>query len=149
MVEAAPAPDDSDAAPGRDGAADGGAWQTLASRSSAAADARRQAAAWGHIVVYKGAVTVIAGPEGEANTYPWLNYAPNPAMATAGAGDVLTGTIVGLLAQGCTPFQAAGAGVALHSEAGKLAAVSLGDVQAGMLAGDIAQCLPEARAFLA
>ena len=106
---------------------------------------REQAQAWGHVIVLKGALTIIAAPEGEANTCPWLNYAPNPAMSTAGSGDVLAGTIVGLLAQGAEPFAAAVAGVALHSEAGKLGAFALGHVQAGMLAADIAQCLPEAR----
>ncbi len=109
---------------------------------------RAQAQAWGHVLVLKGAITLIAGPDGEANARPWINYAPNPAMATAGAGDVLAGTIAGLLAQGCTPFAAAGAGVALHSDAGRLAAIALGDVRAGMLAGDIAQSLPDARALL-
>jgi hydroxyethylthiazole kinase-like uncharacterized protein yjeF len=109
---------------------------------------RERAQAWGHVVVLKGAITIIAGPDGATNARPWMNYAPNPAMSTAGAGDVLTGTIAGLLAQGATPFAAAAAGVALHAEAGKLAAAALGDVCAGMLAGDIAQCLPDARALV-
>lgn len=103
---------------------------------------------WGHVVVLKGAITLIVAPAGEHQEYPWLNHAPNPAMATAGTGDVLAGTITGLLAQGCAPFDAAALGVALHSSAGQLAAHELGDVRAGMLAIEIAHHLPAARAKL-
>ena len=110
--------------------------------------ARDCARRWSVIVVLKGAVTIIAGPTGAENERPWLNYAPNPAMATAGAGDVLSGTIAGLLAQGMPPFAAAVAGVAIHSQAGKQASHALGDVRAGMLAGDISQFLPDARATI-
>jgi ADP-dependent NAD(P)H-hydrate dehydratase / NAD(P)H-hydrate epimerase len=106
--------------------------------------AREAAARWGHIVVLKGSVTLITSPD--ENELPCFNYAPNPAMATAGAGDVLAGTIAGLLAQKNVPLHAAVAGVALHSEAGRRAAHALGDVTAGMLAGDIAQYIPDARA---
>ncbi len=105
---------------------------------------RDRAAAWGHVIVRKSAVTLIVSPDAAAR--PWLNFAPNPAMATAGSGDVLAGTIASLLAQGMLPTDAAVTGVALHSRAGALAAHALGDVQAGMLAGDIARALPQARA---
>jgi hydroxyethylthiazole kinase-like uncharacterized protein yjeF len=109
------------------------------------ARARDLARVWGHIVVLKGAVTIVADPD---SALPWLNVAPNPAMATAGMGDVLAGTIVALLAQGATPFAAALAGVALHSRAGVLAVRDLGDVRAGVLATDVADRLPAARASI-
>lgn len=110
---------------------------------------QEKARAWGHVIVLKGAITLIVAPEGEQQELPWLNHAPNPALATAGTGDVLAGTITGLLAQGCAPFAAAALGVALHSSAGAIAAHDLGDVRAGMLAIEIAHHLPAARAKLA
>ena len=105
---------------------------------------RDAVARWGQVVVLKGAVTLIGSPE--ATELVRLNAAPNPAMATAGMGDVLAGTIVSLLAQELTPFDAATLGVALHSEAGAQAARDLGFVRAGVLAGDVADRLPAARA---
>ena len=84
------------------------------------------------IVVLKGAGTVIATPEGRS----YVNTSGNPGMATAGAGDVLTGIIGGLLAQGYEPELAATLGVYLHGKAGDRAAHKLG--QAGILARDLA-----------
>ena len=70
------------------------------------------------IIVLKGAYTMVATPGGMA----WFNSTGNPGMATGGTGDVLTGILTGLLAQGYMPEQAAIAGVFLHGLAGDLAA---------------------------
>lgn len=110
--------------------------------------ARERAAAWGHIVLLKGAVTVIAAPEGDANARPWLNAAPNPALAAAGMGDTLAGIILALLAQGVAPFPAAALGAHLHSQAGAIAADALGFARAGLLATEVAHALPAARSRL-
>jgi ADP-dependent NAD(P)H-hydrate dehydratase / NAD(P)H-hydrate epimerase len=71
-----------------------------------------------------------------------LNSTGNPGMATAGAGDVLTGTIAGLLAQGMDPAEAAAVGCFVHGLAGDIAARRLG--RRGMIAGDIRDALPAA-----
>jgi NAD(P)H-hydrate epimerase len=63
-------------------------------------------------------------------------------MATAGAGDVLTGTIAGLLAQGIDPAEAAAVGCFIHGLAGDIAARRVG--RRGMIAGDIRDGLPAA-----
>ena len=65
------------------------------------------------IIVLKGANTIIANPSGEV----FINTTGNPGMATGGSGDVLSGIIVSLLAQGYAPFEAAKAAVFLHGEA--------------------------------
>ncbi len=83
------------------------------------------------VVVLKGAYTGIASPEGSY----WFNTTGNPGMATGGSGDVLTGLITGLLAQGTDPLDAALAGVYLHGLAGDLAAEDMG--QEALLAGDL------------
>ncbi len=93
---------------------------------------------WKKTVVLKGAFTVVAYPDGSSRISPFAN----PAMATAGTGDVLAGTIVGLLAQGVEPEDAAALGVYLHGVAGERASAELGD--AGMLAGDLLPELPRA-----
>ncbi|MCS7282188.1 MAG: NAD(P)H-hydrate dehydratase [Anaerolineae bacterium] len=100
--------------------------------------ARRQAREWGHIIVLKGAFTVVAAPDGRTVIEPFAN----PALATGGTGDVLAGTIVALRAQGLGPFEAAAAGAYLHGLAGELARSSLG--RAGVAAGDLPARLPEA-----
>jgi hydroxyethylthiazole kinase-like uncharacterized protein yjeF len=98
--------------------------------------AREAAARFGCIVVLKGAGTVVAEPAGSA----WINPTGGAGMATGGTGDVLTGVIVGLLAQGLTPLEAALAAVHIHGLAGEVAAAEIGD--AGTLAGDLLPRLP-------
>lgn len=91
---------------------------------------------WGIIVVLKGASTIIASPEGEI----FININGNPGMATAGSGDVLTGIITGLIAQGLDPLKAAVAAVYLHGLTGDKVACEKGEY--GLLAGDLVEYLP-------
>lgn len=107
----------------------------LADRVKATASA---AEAFDCTVVLKGAFSVIANSEGEV----FFNPTGNSAMSTAGAGDVLSGVIGGLLAQGLSPFDAACAGVYLHGLAGDLAAQAIGAT--GIVASDIKEGLPGA-----
>ncbi len=97
---------------------------------------QRSAREWGKTVVLKGANTIVAVPSGAAK----VNNAANPALASAGAGDVLSGVIAGLAAQGLSLFQAAACGVYLHSRAGGIVAEELGD--AGVIATDLLPALP-------
>lgn len=102
-------------------------------------DVVRQAARdWNLVVVLKGAATLIAAPDGRLR----VNWPGNPALASAGTGDVLSGATGGLLAQGLDPFDAASAAVYLHSCAGALVSAHTGD--AGLLAGDLLDQLPTA-----
>ncbi|MBN2003437.1 MAG: NAD(P)H-hydrate dehydratase [Anaerolineae bacterium] len=105
--------------------------------------ARKYARKWGHVVVLKGAFTLIAAPGGESVLLPFAN----PGLSSAGVGDVLAGCIVGLCAQGLDAFKAAVTGAYLHGFAGELVRQSAGT--AGIVAGDIARALPEARCRLA
>ena len=98
---------------------------------------RKLAAETGAVVVFKGDPSGVASPSGEAR----INPTGGPALATAGTGDVLTGTIVSLLARGLGPLEAATAGVFLHGRAGDLAADELGE---GLVAGDVLDRLPAA-----
>ncbi len=100
--------------------------------------ARRAAAEWGVTVLLKGAFTVAASPDGRVRVLPFAN----PALATAGTGDVLAGCVAGLLAQGLPPFDAASLGAFLHASAGELAAGAIGE--AGVIAGDLLPLLPKA-----
>ncbi|MBW6501260.1 MAG: NAD(P)H-hydrate dehydratase, partial [Bacteroidales bacterium] len=83
------------------------------------------------IVVLKGAFTSIALPDGRV----FFNSTGNPGMATAGSGDLLTGILLSLLAQGYTPEKTAVAGIFLHGMAGDLAAVEQG--YESLIASDI------------
>src|SRR5262249_556456 len=85
--------------------------------------ARDFAAKYGVIVVLKGFQTVTAIPKGDV----FINTTGNPGMATAGMGDVLTGVIASLIAQGLESQKAAIAGVYLHGRAGDRIAERLGD----------------------
>jgi NAD(P)H-hydrate epimerase len=99
---------------------------------------RRAAAETGAVVVLKGYRTLVATPEGEIN----VNPTGNPGMASGGTGDVLTGLIAGLVAQGLEVLDAALLGVYLHGLAGDLAVLESGEV--GMNAGDLVDFLPAA-----
>jgi hydroxyethylthiazole kinase-like uncharacterized protein yjeF len=100
--------------------------------------AARQAHA---VVVLKGDDTLVADPAGRVAVSP----GGSPALATAGTGDVLTGVIAALLAQGLDAFAAAAVGVSLHSAAGREAARRQGAAE-GVIAGDVIAALPAARA---
>ncbi len=91
------------------------------------------------VLVLKGARTVTALPDGRVR----LNGSGNPGLASGGMGDVLTGLIGGLLAQGLAPAAAAVLGVYLHGRAADRLRVRFGE--AGMVAGDVLAELPAAR----
>ncbi|WEK34445.1 MAG: NAD(P)H-hydrate dehydratase [Candidatus Pseudobacter hemicellulosilyticus] len=97
-----------------------------------------QAAAHQVTIILKGAYSLVATPGGLA----WFNSTGNPGMATGGTGDVLTGLLTGLLAQGYIPEQAAILAVYLHGLAGDLAAEDLSEQS--LLAGDLIDYLPHA-----
>ncbi len=95
------------------------------------------------VVVLKGDDTLIADPTGSGVVA--VSMGGSPALATAGTGDVLTGVIAALLAQGLPAFAAAAAGVQLHAAAGRVAARAVGAAE-GVIASDVIAALPFARA---
>jgi hydroxyethylthiazole kinase-like uncharacterized protein yjeF len=105
-------------------------------RFAAASDA---ACRWGKVVLLKGAYTIVADPTGIMS----INPTGSPNLATAGTGDVLSGIVAGLLAQGLSPRDAAVAGAWLHGAAGQRVAERLGD--AGTVASDLLAVIPEIR----
>ena len=100
--------------------------------------ARAFAAEHGCILVLKGHRTLIAAPQGNV----LVNTTGNSGLAKGGSGDVLTGLIASLLAQGASPIRAAGLGVWLHGRAGDLAAEKL--TPYAMTPEDVIAALPEA-----
>lgn len=101
-------------------------------QSDRVSTAERFAQKWGHVVVLKGAFTVIASPDGQTAIIP----VATPALARAGTGDVLAGLITGFRAQGMDAFDAAAAGTWIHAQAGLRAAEMMGSA-ATVLAGDV------------
>jgi NAD(P)H-hydrate epimerase len=102
---------------------------------------REAAARSGCVTVLKGDDTLVADPAGRVA----VSAEGTPALATAGTGDVLTGVIAALLAQGLEAFTAAAAGVWLHARAGQVAARRIGAVE-GVIASDVIEALPRGRA---
>ena len=102
------------------------------------ATARTFSAAHTVYLVLKGARTVIAAPDGRIA----INGSGNPGMASGGMGDVLTGVITALVAQGYEPFAACCLGVFIHGLAADLAAAEKGEI--GLIATDIQEMLPYA-----
>jgi NAD(P)H-hydrate epimerase len=100
--------------------------------------ARSMAAEQKICVVLKGAYTAVCTPSGKV----FFNTSGNPGMATAGSGDVLTGIILGLLAQGYSPEESSVIAVYIHGVAGNLAAANLSEES--MIAGDITSMLGKA-----
>jgi hydroxyethylthiazole kinase-like uncharacterized protein yjeF len=111
------------------------------SNSDIAADreaaAREAAERFNCIAVMKGAPTFVAEPDGQV----YLNPTGNAGMGSGGVGDVLTGIIVSLLAQGCEPLTAALMGVFIHGLAGDFAAAEMGE--RSLVASDLVVALPD------
>jgi NAD(P)H-hydrate epimerase len=93
---------------------------------------------WNQVVVLKGALTVVADPNGKTCVIPIATS----ALAKAGTGDVLAGMITGLRAQGVDPYQAAVGGAYIHAQAGLLAANQIGD-EASLLASEVIEAIPQ------
>jgi len=121
--------------PGEMATLTGGA--TSAVQEDRLATAREWAGRWTVTVALKGAYTIISDPQGLARIAPFAN----PGLASGGTGDVLSGIIAGLLAQGLGPMDAACCGVYLHGRAGEDVRRRMGDT--GTIASDLLQVLPE------
>jgi hydroxyethylthiazole kinase-like uncharacterized protein yjeF len=105
-------------------------------RVSLAGQAARE---WGHVVLLKGAYSIVASPDGRLAMLPFAN----PILAVGGSGDVLSGVIGAYLAQGLEPFEAAVLGGYMHGAAAELASEPFGGV--GLLSGELADWIPKAR----
>jgi ADP-dependent NAD(P)H-hydrate dehydratase / NAD(P)H-hydrate epimerase len=105
--------------------------------------AKKYAKEWGHVLVLKGAFTIIASPDGRSTIIP----VATPALARAGTGDVLAGLIIGLRAQGLNAYDAAVAGAFIHGQAGLFAAEQLGTTTS-VLASDVLDAVPDVLAEL-
>jgi hydroxyethylthiazole kinase-like uncharacterized protein yjeF len=105
--------------------------------------AQKYAKEWGHVLVLKGAFTIIASPDGRSTIIP----VATPALARAGTGDVLAGLIAGLRAQGLSAYDAAVAGAFIHGQAGLFAAEQMG-TPASVLASDVLDAIPDVLAEL-
>ena len=108
------------------------------SRYHAISSVRALASDYGIVIVLKGAYTTVIAPDG--NLY--FNSTGNPGMATGGSGDVLTGIMLALLAQGYNNTDAARLAVYVHGLAGDMAAAEKGQI--ALVAGDIVDFLPRA-----
>lgn len=106
-----------------------------ADRLGVAADFARR---YGVYLILKGARTIIASPDGPLA----INGSGNPGMASGGMGDVLTGAVTALLAQGYDPFEACRIAVFIHGHAADLVATVKGEI--GMSAVDVQEYLPHA-----
>lgn len=104
---------------------------------------REVATAWRATVVFKGMPSVVGTPDGRVVVGP----PPDAALATAGAGDVLAGTIAGLIAQGVAPDEAAVVGLWIGTAAARLVAARAGTSR-GLVAGDLVASMPRAMARL-
>jgi ADP-dependent NAD(P)H-hydrate dehydratase / NAD(P)H-hydrate epimerase len=100
--------------------------------------AEKYAQLWGHVIVLKGAITVVAAPDGRTAVIPIAS----PGLARAGTGDVLAGIIAGLRAQGLSAFEAAASGAWIHADAGLVAVERVGH-PAAVLARDVLESIPE------
>ncbi len=125
-----------------------GEMAALSGLSPEAIEARRidiaieSARRWGVVVLLKGAPTVIAAPDGRAT----VNPTGHSAMATAGMGDVLTGALTALIAQGLEAYDAACVAAFAHGLAGERTAAARGET--GIVAGDVVEELPAALQWL-
>jgi NAD(P)H-hydrate epimerase len=97
---------------------------------------------WGHVVLLKGAYSIVASPDGRRALLPFAN----PILAVGGSGDVLAAVIAAYRAQGLKAYEAAVLGGYVHGAAAQLASQSFGD--AGLLAGEIADWIPKVRSRL-
>lgn len=100
---------------------------------------RHAAKTFNSTVILKGAGTIVAQPDGSI----WINGSGNVALAVAGSGDVLAGSVAAWIAQGLKPLEAALLGTYMHGAAGDLLLQEIG--RRGVLAGEIAETLPRIR----